>query len=176
MDTLPINLPTTITLSRILLIPLFVLAENRPLIATSIFLVAALTDLVDGYLARRSKQITKLGILLDPVADKLLIISALIVLVDLARIPAWMAIVIIAREFLITAMRVIALSQDIVIPAEMGGKAKTVTQIVAILLLLLSDYNPGIDIYGIGIVVLWIALVFTVASGIQYFIIFWRRL
>src|SRR5512135_3855971 len=138
MSTLRLNLPTVLTLSRIVLIPFFVISINHhPILGAIVFGVASLTDFLDGYLARRSGQITKFGIIMDPIADKFLIITALIVLVDMERLPAWIAIIIIVREFLVTALRVVALSRDIVIPAEMGGKLKTTAQITSILCLVL---------------------------------------
>jgi CDP-diacylglycerol--glycerol-3-phosphate 3-phosphatidyltransferase len=151
------------------------------LLGAILFAIAAITDFLDGYIARRSQQVTKLGILLDPIADKLLVISAIIVLVDMERVSAWIAIVIIAREFIVTGLRVVALSKDILIPAEMGGKIKVGTQIASVLVLLLDKDSIfksfiDIDLYGIGITLLWIAMVLGVVSGIQYFIIFWKRL
>ena len=180
------NVPTIITFSRIVIIlPFILVAPERPFLGAALFSIAALTDLLDGYLARRSGQVTKLGILLDPIADKLLVISALIVLVDMESIPAWIAIVIIAREFIITGLRVVALSRDIVIPAEMGGKLKVTAQLSAIIVLLLNNSTAftevldriikNIDLYGPGILLLWIAMVLGVTSGVQYFIIFWKR-
>lgn len=172
-----INVPTVITFSRILIIIPFVLvAPGNPLLGAVLFAVASLTDFLDGYLARKSQQVTKMGILLDPIADKLLVISALIVLVDMATIPAWIAIVIIAREFLVTGLRVVALSRDIVIPAEMGGKIKVVAQISSILVLLLDHTLISMDLYSAGITLLWISMVLGVVSGVQYFILFRKRL
>ncbi len=177
-----VNLPTIITFSRILLIPFFILvAATKPLLGTLIFAFASATDLLDGYIARKSKQVTKFGVLLDPLADKLLVIAALIVLVDIEVIPAWMAIVIIAREFLVTGLRIVALSKDTVIPAEMGGKIKMATQISSILILFINHSNYyhsyiGIELYGIGMILLWIAMLIGVISGLQYFILFWKRL
>jgi CDP-diacylglycerol--glycerol-3-phosphate 3-phosphatidyltransferase len=174
-----LNLPTVITFSRILIILPFVLvASESPFWGAFLFALASLTDLLDGYLARRSKQVTKLGILLDPIADKLLVIAALIVLVDLELIPAWIAIVIIAREFIITGLRVVALSKDIVIPAEMGGKIKVTAQVSAILVLLLDKtfLFTDFDLYSIGILLLWIAMILGVISGVQYFVLFWKRI
>ncbi len=169
MATLKLNVPTILTLSRIVLIPIFILTVYmHPFWGALIFGVASLTDFLDGYLARRSGEITKFGVILDPIADKFLVISALIVLVDMARLPAWIAIAIIAREFLVTGLRVVALSKDIVIAAELGGKIKTATQITAILCLILNFSLWGIDFYDIGIVLIWIALVVSVVSGIQY--------
>jgi CDP-diacylglycerol--glycerol-3-phosphate 3-phosphatidyltransferase len=121
MTTLRINLPTLLTLSRIILIPFFVLSVyQHPVLGALIFSIASVTDFLDGYLARRSGQITKFGIIMDPIADKFLVISALIVLVDMTRLSAFIAITLIVREFLVTGLRVVALSKDIVIPAEMG--------------------------------------------------------
>jgi CDP-diacylglycerol--glycerol-3-phosphate 3-phosphatidyltransferase len=180
MTTLRINLPTLLTLSRIVLIPFFVLSVyQHPVLGALIFSIASITDFLDGYLARRSGQITKFGIIMDPLADKFLVISALIVLVDMARLSAFVAIILIVREFLVTGLRVVALSKDIVIPAEMGGKLKTTAQITAILCLILMgsifDRLP-VDLYDTGIVFIWIALVLSVTSGVQYTISFWRRI
>jgi CDP-diacylglycerol--glycerol-3-phosphate 3-phosphatidyltransferase len=146
------------------------------MLGAAIFALASATDLLDGYIARKSKQVTKFGILLDPLADKLLVISALIVLVDMELIPAWIAIVIIAREFIVTGLRIVALSKDIVIPAESGGKIKMVAQITSILLLLIDKTSINIDLYSTGITLLWIAMFIGLASGIQYFVLFWKRL
>lgn len=172
-----VNIPTIITFSRILIIPLFIIvAMTDPMLGAAIFALASATDLLDGYIARKSKQVTKFGILLDPLADKLLVISALIVLVDMELIPAWIAIVIIAREFIVTGLRIVALSKDIVIPAESGGKIKMVAQITSILLLLIDKTSINIDLYSTGITLLWIAMFIGLASGIQYFVLFWKRL
>jgi len=170
------NLPTTITLSRVILIPFFVIVTpNNPLLGALIFSIASLTDFLDGYLARRTGQITKFGIILDPIADKFLVISALILLVDMARLAAWIAIIIIVREFLVTGLRAVALSKDIVIPAEIGGKLKTISQIAAILCLIIDVNISGIDLYDAGIVLIWIALVLSIVSGVQYTVSFWKR-
>lgn len=171
-----VNLPILLTLSRIVLIPFFVLlAPDRPLLGALIFGVASITDFLDGYLARKTGQITKFGIILDPIADKFLVISALILLVDLARLSVWIAIIIIVREFLVTALRVVALSKDIVIPAEMGGKLKTFFQIAAILCLIISMNFLGVDLYDVGIVLIWAALALSIFSGVRYTLMFWRR-
>jgi CDP-diacylglycerol--glycerol-3-phosphate 3-phosphatidyltransferase len=174
---LTLNLPTLLTLSRIILIPFFVLiAPDRPFLGALIFGVASITDFLDGYLARKTGQITKFGIILDPIADKFLVISALILLVDMARLSAWIAIAIIVREFLVTGLRAVALSKDIVIPAEMGGKLKTFSQITAILCLIISMNIFGIDLYDVGIVFIWIAMVLSIISGVQYTVSFWKRI
>jgi CDP-diacylglycerol--glycerol-3-phosphate 3-phosphatidyltransferase len=179
MNTLKLNLPTILTLSRIVLIPFFVLTvQGHPILGAVVFSIASITDFLDGYLARRSGQITKFGIIMDPLADKLLVISALIVLVDMERIGVEIAIILIVREFLVTGLRVVALSKDIVIPAEMGGKLKTTAQITAVLCLILMGTffdNLPVDLYDIGTVILWIALVLAVTSGVQYTIAFWKK-
>jgi CDP-diacylglycerol--glycerol-3-phosphate 3-phosphatidyltransferase len=180
MSILKLNLPTVLTLSRIVLIPFFVVSVYRhPVIGALVFGLASITDFLDGYLARRSGQITTFGIIMDPIADKFLIISALIVLVDMERLSAWIAIILIVREFLITTLRVVALSRDIVISAELGGKLKTTAQITAILCLILTgsvfDVLP-FDLYDLGIVFIWIAVVLSVFSGIKYTVTFWRAL
>ncbi len=177
MGTLKLNIPTILTLSRIVLIPVFVFTVHvHPLFGALVFGIASLTDFLDGYLARRSGDVTKFGIILDPIADKFLIISALVVLVDMARLPAWIAIIIIAREFLVTGLRVVALSKDIVIAAELGGKIKTTTQIIAILCLILNTSIFGLDLYDIGIAFIWIALIVSIISGIQYTVLFAKKI
>ncbi|HAM51086.1 MAG TPA: CDP-diacylglycerol--glycerol-3-phosphate 3-phosphatidyltransferase [Nitrospiraceae bacterium] len=174
---LRLNLPTLLTLSRIILIPFFIMVTPyHPFLGVLIFGIASVTDFLDGYLARKTGQITKFGIILDPIADKFLIISALILLVDMARLSAWIAIIIIVREFLVTGLRVVALSKDIVIPAEMGGKLKTTSQITAILCLIMDVNILGVDLYDIGIVFICVALVLSIISGIQYTVSFWRRI
>jgi CDP-diacylglycerol--glycerol-3-phosphate 3-phosphatidyltransferase len=174
---LRLNLPTLITLSRIVLIPFFVLvAPDRPFLGALIFGIASITDFLDGYLARKTGQITKFGIILDPIADKFLVISALILLVDMARLSAWIAITIIVREFLVTGLRAVALSKDIVIPAELGGKLKTFFQITAILCLIISMDILGIDLYDVGILSIWIALILSIVSGVQYTVSFWKKI
>ncbi len=177
MGTLRLNVPIILTLSRIVLIPFFVISVyHHPFLGALVFGIASITDFLDGYLARRSGQVTKFGIIMDPIADKFLIISAIIVLVDMERLPAWMAIVLIVRDFLITALRVVALSRDILMPAEMGGKLKTFAQITAILCLILMGNFFVVDLYDVGIVLIWAALVLAVVSGIKYTLYFWRTI
>ena len=159
----------------LIIIPFILIAPAHPFLGAVIFSIAAITDYLDGYIARKTQQVTKLGILLDPIADKLLIISALVLFVDMEVIPAWIAIVIIAREFIVTGLRVVALSMDMVIPAEMGGKLKVTAQISSIIVLLVDRTFINMDLYSIGILLLWIAMILGIISGIQYFIIFWKR-
>jgi CDP-diacylglycerol--glycerol-3-phosphate 3-phosphatidyltransferase len=178
MSTAPkFNLPTVLTFSRIFLIPFFILiTPGNPYWGITIFLIASLTDFLDGYLARRSGQITKFGIILDPIADKFLVISALILLVDMARLSAWIAIIIIVREFVVTALRVVALSKDIVIPSETGGKLKTAAQMTSIILILLPGGIGDLDFYDVGLVLMYAALVLAIVSGVRHTISFWKRI
>ena len=177
MSTIKLNLPTILTFSRIILIPFFVIiTPGNPYLGIGIFLIASLTDFLDGYLARRSGQITKFGIILDPIADKFLIISALVLLVDMVRLSAWIAISIIVREFVVTALRVVALSKDIIIPAETGGKLKTAAQMTSIVLLFLPGGIGDMDFYDAGLVLMYIALVLALVSGVKYTISFWKQI
>lgn len=177
MNIQTFNLPTTLTIIRILIIPIFIIeTPTNPQFGAFLFFVASLTDFLDGYLARKFGQITKLGIILDPIADKLLVISALIILVDIARVPAWIATVIVLREFIITTMRFYALSRGVVIPAEKAGKLKTVLQMVSILMLLIAEEIYGVDLYDVGLVLIYIATVVAVFSAVQYILHFWRNI
>ncbi len=182
--TIKLNLPTILTLSRIVLIPVFLyVTPINNILGLLIFCVAALTDTLDGYLARRSGQITKFGIIMDPIADKILVIAALILLVDMQKVSIWAAAIIISREFIVTGLRVVALSKDIVIAAELGGKLKTTTQMAAIIALIIV-INPAFrwslignfDLFDLGTLLLWISVVLSIASGIQYMVIFWRKI
>ncbi|WP_073093376.1 CDP-diacylglycerol--glycerol-3-phosphate 3-phosphatidyltransferase [Thermosyntropha lipolytica] len=168
------NIPNVLTLLRIVLIPLFVVVlliriPYGDYLAAFIFAVAALTDSLDGYLARKWKQITKLGIILDPLADKLLITAALISLVELGRIPGWIAIIILGREFAVSGLRAIKAEEGVIIPASKWGKAKTVSQIVAVLLIMLEHlYAPFIS-WPVGMWCMYGAVAITIWSGIEYF-------
>lgn len=176
MSTVNFNIPTILTFTRIILIPFFVIiTPQNPLLGVGIFIIASATDFFDGYFARRSGQITKFGIILDPIADKFLVIAALIILVDMVKISAWIAILIVVREFLVTGLRVFALSKDIVIPAETGGKIKAVAQMTSIILLLLPGGIGMIDFYDIGLVLIYIAVVLTLLSGLKYTLSFLRH-
>ena len=145
---------------------LSVLGADRPswgdLLAGGVFIIAALTDSLDGYIARKHKLVTTLGKFIDPLADKVLVIAAMVALVELQRIPAWIVVVIITREFVVTGLRLVASAEGVVIAASRGGKVKTVFQIVATSLLILK--LPG------GMTLMWIAMFFTVWSGMEYLI------
>ncbi len=149
---------------------------GHPVLASLIFLIAAATDFLDGYLARLYGQVTTFGTILDPIADKFLVITALILLVDQGILSAWIAILIIVREFFVTALRVVALAKNIVIKAEMGGKLKTATQITAIVFLIIRDSFFGIDLYDSGMLLIIISLILAVTSAVQYTINFWKKI
>ena len=174
------NLPNALTVGRIFLVPLLVVVlltkfegrlifgVRKELVGAAIFGLASLTDFLDGYLARRRKQITTLGQLMDPLADKLLITAALLSLVQLDLAPAWMAAVIIGREFAVTIMRGIAAGRGVAIPASPMGKFKMVAEVVAILALILGQDHLQ-QFYVIGTVALWIAMVTATISGVDYY-------
>jgi CDP-diacylglycerol--glycerol-3-phosphate 3-phosphatidyltransferase len=147
----------------------------RPFLSVLIFLTASLTDFFDGYIARRRAQITKLGKLLDPVADKLLVSTALILLVSVGRVPAWIVIVIIAREFIVTGLRVAAAAQNIVIASEPLGKIKFFFQIFSIVLLLMDEHLGPVNLYFWGNRFLELSMILTILSGGQYCLEFWRQ-
>ncbi len=177
------NLPNALTLSRIFLIPVILavllpagFVPAKELWASAIVLVAAFTDTLDGYLARRFGQVTTVGMLLDPVADKLLISACFISLVELHAVPAWIAVVIIGREFAVSGLRSIASTQGFTIQASDIAKAKMVTQVIAIVLVLLSQYYRALDwLHMLSWVALILVVVFAVVSAIGYFVRFWRQ-
>ncbi len=178
-----VKLPNLLTIGRILLIPVFVVlfADPTPMrswVAACIFVVAAVTDLLDGYLARRRGQVTSLGKLLDPIADKLLVLSGLILLVQFDRVPAVIAILIIAREVAVTGARAVAASQGIVLAAETLGKYKMVLQVIAIVMLILpDDFLPiPVGLHQVGTVVLYVSLALALVSGGNYLSSFWRQI
>ena len=172
----PLNLPNTLTLLRIFLVPVVVVAlldetPNGDAIAAGVFALAALTDGLDGYIARSRGDITTFGKLMDPLADKLLVTAALVSLVSLGRLEAWIAMVIIAREFAVTGLRGVAAEQGVVIHASALGKIKTAIQVVAIVALIATDPAPlGVDI------LVYVMLAVTVASGVDYFFGFRKML
>jgi len=177
------NLANKVTLARIFLIPIFMffILIRIPFgeyIAAAIFILAASTDGLDGYIARSRKQVTKFGKFMDPLADKLLISAALISLVEINLLPAWIAVIIIGREFAVTGLRSIAASEGVVISASKLGKVKTVTQIVAIVAVILNDFIVNMIgmPFNIGEVFIYIAVVFTLWSGVDYFVKAWKIL
>jgi CDP-diacylglycerol--glycerol-3-phosphate 3-phosphatidyltransferase len=170
----PFNLPNTLTVLRILLVPVVVVAlldetPNGDAIAAGVFALAALTDTLDGYIARSRGAITTFGKLMDPIADKLLVTASLVALVSLERLDAWIAMVIIAREFAVTGLRGVAAEHGVVIQAGWLGKLKTMLQVAAIICLIAVDPAPlGIDL------LVYAAVAVTVISGVDYFFGFRR--
>jgi len=150
--------------------------ENLDLWAVAVFLLAACTDFLDGYLARKRKQITTLGILLDPMADKLLTCSAFISLVEIGLVPAWMVVIIVGRELAVSGLRASAAAQGFVLEASDLGKTKMVLQVVAITTIVLGQHYVLIGSFHAGIVLLWMVMVFALASAAQYFWSFWKKL
>lgn len=177
-----VNLPNLLTFSRLLLIPIFVLlfsypTPERSMAAAAVFGIAAITDLLDGYLARRRSEVTRLGRLLDPIADKLLVLSGLILLVQFQRVSAIVAILMIAREVTVTGIRAISAAEGIVLSAETIGKYKMTAQVLAILFLIMADgVDPEWNFYVIGNVLLYSALMLGLVSGAKYLVTFWRQI
>ncbi|HTW66763.1 MAG TPA: CDP-diacylglycerol--glycerol-3-phosphate 3-phosphatidyltransferase [Bryobacteraceae bacterium] len=182
------NLPNTLTILRIFFVPFLVAAlveqdlriewhgavlVTNAFLALGIFLAAAATDLLDGYLARRWKQITTVGTLLDPIADKLLISAALVSLVQIRRVPAWMVVLIIGREFAVSGLRSIAAAEGYTIKASDLGKTKMITQVGAISMILLSIRWEALS--GFAMLWMWGVVIFGMASAVQYFRKFWRK-
>ena len=168
------HLPNAITVSRILLIPVFVLfflepTPDRSIMAAAVFGLAALTDAVDGYVARRWGQVTRLGKLLDPIADKLLVLTALFLLVDFDRVEAWVAIVLAGRELAVTGLRGVAAREGIILAAEATGKAKMAAQVAAILFLILDEAVPSsLNFHHWGTAILFVSLALSLISAAQY--------
>lgn len=164
------NLPNKLTMLRIILIPVFVvlLLFKYYYYAASIFIIASITDALDGYIARKYNLISNFGKLMDPLADKLLVTSALICLVQLGDIPAWMVIVILSREFAISSLRAVASSTGKIIAASKWGKAKTITQMIAIISILLQNYPFKLLNIPFDRIALWVAVFMTIISGLDY--------
>jgi len=174
------NLPNALTVGRIFLVPLLVvvlltkfegrliLGIHKELVGAAIFGIASLTDVLDGYLARRRKQITTFGQLMDPLADKLLITAAFISLVQMDLAPAWMVAVIIGREIFVTVIRSIAHGKGVVIPASWMGKLKMTAEVVAILALILGQELLQ-QFYVVGTIALWVAMLTATISGFDYY-------
>ncbi len=182
------KLPNLLTLVRIFLVPLLVAAlvqqdfriywGDRVLIANDfvaliVFLAAALTDLLDGYLARRWKQVTTVGTLLDPIADKLLVSAALISFVQIRLLPGWLVVLIISREFAVSGLRSIAAAEGYTIKASELGKSKMILQVLGITLILLS--NRWATLHPYAIFAMWAVVIFGMASAIEYFMRFWKK-
>ncbi|WP_440895385.1 CDP-diacylglycerol--glycerol-3-phosphate 3-phosphatidyltransferase [Amphibacillus sp. Q70] len=185
------NIPNRITLSRILLIPIFILLLTIPIdwgswdmgttslpivhfVAALLFILASGTDWLDGYYARKYNLVTNLGKFLDPMADKLLVTAAFVLLIELGLAPAWLVIIILSREFAVTGLRLVAAGEGIVLAAGNMGKWKTAFQLIAIIVLLLHNFPFSYLGWPVGSVLLYIALILTVVSGVDYFIKNWH--
>jgi len=173
------NIPNLLSFFRIAAIPFVVILLLFPaplpsFLAALFFSIASLTDLLDGYIARHQKSETSVGKLLDPLADKLLINSALIMLISLGRVPAWMVVLLVGREIAVTGLRGIAAAQGVVIAASNWGKAKTIFETIAIIGLMLHYKYLGINFHLIGMLLLWVALGISLWSGIDYFYKFYQ--
>ncbi|SCY11921.1 CDP-diacylglycerol--glycerol-3-phosphate 3-phosphatidyltransferase [Alkaliphilus peptidifermentans] len=167
------NLANKLTILRILLVPVFMvfLLNRVPYgvqIAAGIFIIAAITDTLDGYIARKKNQVTNFGKFMDPLADKLLVSAALISLVQLGKLSAWVVVIIIAREFTISILRAVAAAEGIVIAASWWGKAKTITQIIAIIAILINNFPFRYINFPFDTIMIWVAVIFTVISGLDY--------
>lgn len=174
------NLANKVTILRILLVPVFLIAllvkskyqniEVGKYVAAAVFIVAASTDFIDGYIARKMQQVTNLGKFLDPLADKLLVVAALVWLVEVHQMSSWMAIIIIAREFIVTGVRLVAAGEGIVIAASIWGKLKTITQIIAIVAILIHDLEPFkiLFVFPFHTIAMWLAVIITIYSGYDY--------
>jgi CDP-diacylglycerol--glycerol-3-phosphate 3-phosphatidyltransferase len=165
----PLNIPNVLTVLRIVAVPVIVVAlldetPNGDALAAAVFTLAAVTDGLDGYIARRRQEVTTFGKLMDPLADKLLVVAALVALVSLDRLAAWVAMVIIARELAVTGLRSLAAERGVVIAASWLGKVKTALQVAAIIALIIWNPTPvAVD------VLVYIAVAATVISGADYF-------
>ena len=171
------SLPNALTVFRILLVPVLVAAllsegPGGDELAAGVFVIASITDALDGWIARRRSAESAFGKLMDPLADKLLVTAALVALVSLDRLAAWVAMVIIAREFAVSGLRIAAGQQGVVIPASMLGKAKTIVQVAAVLALIAAHDHTDAWVQSL----VYLMVVITVASGADYFLNFRRRL
>ena len=174
------NLPNALTLLRIFLVPVLVVvlltrAAHGLGLGALIFGLAVLTDYLDGYFARRRNQVTRLGILLDPLADKLLTAAAFLSLVELDAVPAWMVMIVLGREFVVTGLRNVAAGRGVLIPASPLGKGKMVAQVVAIFLLLLARHPRFAILHAPALATLWLVVILAIVSGVDYFWSFYRE-
>ena len=174
------NLPIGLTMTRIVAVPLlivFLISSSRvhALIAAGIFIIAALTDWLDGLIARRRNQVTTLGTHLDPIADKLLVAAALVSLLQIDKVAAWIVYVIIGRELAVMGLRAVAAGVGVIVPASRLAKWKTVSQDVAVTLLIIEKGLDAAPFHAVATGVLWVALALTVVSAVDYFYRFFRK-
>ena len=173
------NLPNCITMVRIAVMPVLFFMLLSPgrvfsLVIAILFIIASITDLLDGYLARRYNIVTKMGKLLDPIADKLLISVAMIVMIPIGRVPAWIVAIFVIRDIFVDGLRSIASSEGLIIHARVLGKQKTLCQVIAVSALLIHYPIFGIDAHIVGMAILYIALILTAWSGVDYYMQFHR--
>jgi CDP-diacylglycerol---glycerol-3-phosphate 3-phosphatidyltransferase len=174
------NLPNLLTMGRILAIPVVMVLLCFPgpwasFFGALCFALAGATDILDGFLARRQRAVTPFGKFMDPLADKLLVSAALIMLIPLDRVPAWMTVVIIGRELMVTGLRALAAAEGTILAPDRWGKTKTLLQMVAITALILHYPYQALDFQRVGIALLWLAMIVTVTSGVGYFTAFFRE-
>jgi CDP-diacylglycerol---glycerol-3-phosphate 3-phosphatidyltransferase len=174
------NLPNTITLIRISVVPFLFILLSSPnefwsLILAILFVAASITDLVDGYIARKYRLVTTMGKFLDPIADKLIVNTAMILMIPIGRIPSWIVAITIMRDFIVDGVRSIASSEGLFIQASRLGKQKTLAQIFAVTALLIHYPIFGADAHQVGTIILYVAFVLTIYSGANYFIKFYQR-
>jgi CDP-diacylglycerol--glycerol-3-phosphate 3-phosphatidyltransferase len=174
-----LNLPNTITLARISVVPFlfFLLMSPGPfwsLVLAALFVLASITDFLDGFIARKYNLITTMGKFLDPLADKLIVNTAMILMIPIGRIDAWIVVMIIMRDLIVDGIRSIASSEGIYIQASVLGKQKTLAQIIAVTALMIHYPFFGLDAHFVGTVVLYVALLLTIYSGLDYFVKFYR--
>ena len=164
------NLPNKLTIARVICVPIFVVLYylDLNLWACIVFVIASITDMLDGRIARSRNLVTNFGKIMDPLADKVLVYAAFCLFIEKGVMQGWMLIIILAREFAVSGMRTVAASQGTVVAAGMTGKIKTVLQMFAVIFLLLAPYAKALDI--IGKVLLWASLVMTIVSGAEYII------
>jgi CDP-diacylglycerol--glycerol-3-phosphate 3-phosphatidyltransferase len=175
-----VNLPIGLTITRIVAVPLlivFLISSSRvhAAIAAAIFILASLTDYLDGFFARRRNQVTTLGTLLDPIADKLLVAAALVSLLQIDKVAAWIVVVIIGRELAVTGLRAVAAGVGVIVPASRLAKWKTVTQYVAVTMLIIEKSVETPSFHVAATSVLWLALALTIVSAVDYFYRFLRK-
>jgi CDP-diacylglycerol--glycerol-3-phosphate 3-phosphatidyltransferase len=175
------NLPNTITLLRISVVPFLFILLSSPgefwsLILAILFIAASITDFLDGFIARRYQLITTMGKFLDPLADKLIVNTAMILMLPIGRIPAWIVAITIIRDLIVDGIRSIASSEGLFIQSSRLAKQKTVAQIFAVTALMIHYPIFGVDAHAVGMVILYIAFILTVYSGTDYFLKFYRRI
>ena len=167
------NLPNKLTVARVCMVPLFMVAlmlntEVSRVVATVIFALASFTDMLDGKIARKYNLITNFGKLMDPLADKILTAAAMVCLVELGDLAAWIVVIILFREYAITGLRSVAASESIVVAANIWGKVKTVCQMIALMLLMLKPQIVALCGVNLGLILMYVALLLTVYSGVDY--------